>query len=197
MSNNASLRLPKPGRLIGLTGYARSGKNTAAKALVDDGWVEHAFADKLREAIYDFNPALISNHSAQVLLLQDVIDRWGWEGVKNSYEWARPVREALQNYGQTIRQIHSEFWVDCLRRTVVDDLRKGTDAVITDVRYSNEVLMVRKLGGFVFRIQRPGVGPLNDHGSEQLDFRVDATLTNEGTPEELQAKLRGRAEGML
>ena len=49
--------------IIGLTGYARSGKDTVAKILVDNyGYKRIAFADKIRELLVEINPILENGH---------------------------------------------------------------------------------------------------------------------------------------
>ncbi len=43
--------------IIGLTGYAQSGKDTVANILVERyGFTRVAFADKIREFLYETNP---------------------------------------------------------------------------------------------------------------------------------------------
>ena len=43
--------------IIGLSGFARSGKDEAAKVLVEEfGFKRVGFADKLREVLYALNP---------------------------------------------------------------------------------------------------------------------------------------------
>jgi dephospho-CoA kinase len=42
--------------IVGISGYARSGKDEAAKALVEMGFERRAFADKLREFLLALNP---------------------------------------------------------------------------------------------------------------------------------------------
>ena len=43
--------------IIGLSGYAQSGKDTVAKVLIEEyGFTRIAFADKIREFLYDLNP---------------------------------------------------------------------------------------------------------------------------------------------
>ena len=45
--------------IIGISGYARSGKDSVANILVQDfGFERRAFADKLREALYALNPII-------------------------------------------------------------------------------------------------------------------------------------------
>jgi dephospho-CoA kinase len=44
-------------QLIGLSGYARSGKDEAAKVLIEEfGFKRIAFADKLRDFLYALDP---------------------------------------------------------------------------------------------------------------------------------------------
>ena len=45
--------------VIGLTGYAGSGKDTLANILVEEyGFTRIAFADKTKEFLYDLNPGI-------------------------------------------------------------------------------------------------------------------------------------------
>jgi hypothetical protein len=44
--------------LVAFSGYARSGKDTAADALLPLGFQRVAFADKLRECLYALNPTV-------------------------------------------------------------------------------------------------------------------------------------------
>ncbi len=51
--------------------------------------------------------------------------------------------------------------------------------VITDVRFPNEAQAIKEKGGYVIRIDRPGVKPINDHPSEtsldtwKFDYKID------------------------
>ncbi len=51
--------------------------------------------------------------------------------------------------------------------------------VVSDMRYRNEAQAIRHRGGVLIRIERPGVGPINDHISEHdLDGWTDWNATN-------------------
>lgn len=52
-----------------------------------------------------------------------------------------------------------------------------------------DAILVRN--GILVRIKRPGVGPVNDHASETAidDALCDAEVVNDGTPQELAAKV--------
>jgi hypothetical protein len=82
----------------------------------------------------------------------------------------------------------SDFWVT----TAIKDIPDGAKAVFSDVRYPNEADAVRKLGGKVWRVSRPGVGPANDHESEHAlnDYKFDQVVENSGTIDGLSSQVR-------
>lgn len=168
--------------IIGLSGYAQSGKDTVAEILVRRfGFQRVAFADPIREFCYDFNP--IVNHIAgEPVLLQHVVDRDGWELAKKNPQ----VRKTLQDVGVSARKVFGEdFWIkQALRKT--DIYGKW---VITDVRFRNEATAIWELpGGQVWRVERPGVVAVNGHVSEtQMDnYPFDQTIVNSGSLDELE-----------
>ena len=73
--------------IIGLSGYARSGKDYLANILVEKyGFERRAFADKIRDVLYDMNPPLPYNAGwgESHVMLKDIVDRYDWEGAKGS-----------------------------------------------------------------------------------------------------------------
>ncbi len=169
--------------LIGLWGYAGAGKDTAAEALVADGWTRAAFAGPVYAALLALDPK-VADHGWRV---SDVVHEQGWDSAKRSYP---EVRRLLQRMGtEAGRRVHGEnVWIDALFRTV----DPGQRVVITDVRYENEAAEIRHRGGRVISITRPGVGPANDHASESglTGWPFDYALVNDGTPVDLHAKMR-------
>jgi hypothetical protein len=177
-------------KVVGLVGYAGSGKDAAAKALVEDGWVRVAFADAVREAALAINPSISSvGPVVPRMPLRDLVEIAGWESAKSNPE----VRQLLQRLGtEAGRNIHGpDCWVNIARRKI-----EATDAnvVITDVRFPNEVEMVRQMGGKLIAIARPGVGPVNDHVSDSglamLRSQCDQHIDNGGALEFLHASIR-------
>ena len=64
---------------------------------------------------------------------------------------------------------------------------------VTDLRFYNEFDAIRERDGIIWRIERPGVGPLNDHASETeaTDYpHFTATILNDGSIEDLSEKVR-------
>lgn len=177
-----------PVPLIGLSGFSGAGKDTAAAAVLNLGWRRVAFADKLRQVAYALDPiVVVDSGPAGPVRLAELVDTLGWEATKRSY---LEVRRLLQRLGTDAgRQVlGDDLWVEA----ALGDLHGPT--VITDVRFRNEAAAIRARGGFVFRIERPGVGALvgadgQVHPSETAlaGFDFDAVLENGGSPDDLAA----------
>lgn len=183
--------------LIGLSGWARAGKDTCAQHLVEKyGFERHGFADALRESLYALNPWIrLTQEEARAVFgaraggpalirLRELVDRVGWEAAKSCAE----VRESLQHLGKEGGRdvIGEDVWVRALLRRYA-----GGRWVISDVRFPNEANAIADLGGSILRVHRLGFGPLNDHASETSldDYRFDAHVNNVGTLEDLPAAL--------
>lgn len=175
-------------RIIGLSGYAQSGKDTAAEALGDLGYKRVAFADILRDCVYaQDHPVFWNAVDAEPLGVQEIVDRLGWTEAKLQFP---AIRRSLQRFGTEVgRNILGEnIWVDATFARLDLDGKYA----ITDCRFPNEADAIKAKGGWVVRITRKGVGPLNQHASEtSLDkYKFDFSLTNGGTKEEFQDQVR-------
>lgn len=149
--------------IIGLTGYAGSGKDTAAEVLVRRGWTRLAFADKVKE---------LATHL-------------GWDGSKEG-----PGRDFLESVGQGVRDTVGEHaWRNVVLRQIFKEQEALRSVVVTDVRYPNEVNALTGSGGRIVRVVRPGYGPQGPSDSLLDDFIPDLELTNDGTVNELRAKI--------
>jgi hypothetical protein len=184
--------------IIALSGYARTGKDEAARTLVEEyGFIQVAFADKLREMLYQLNPIVninFSNHggntfhvdSVETVLLQDVIDEHGWQGYKETI-YGPEIRRLLQRLGtEAGRQtLWDSIWIDAALTGLPDDAK----VVVSDARFNNEFDAVRARGGYIWRIERDGVGPANDHISETEAVGYpyfSLTIYNNGTLDEFK-----------
>lgn len=172
---------PKAPELIGLMGYAQSGKDTAAAALVAEGYERVAFADALRDMLYAINPYLPGYGRVASVVSDD-----GWDVSKQRIT---EVRELLQRLGtEAGRKVLGDgIWVD----TAMAKVKPGGKYVITDVRFPNEAEAIRAAGGQLIRIIRPGCGPVNNHPSETaLDgLEADVTVNNFSTIEVLEREI--------
>jgi hypothetical protein len=171
-------------KYIGLSGYARSGKDTVAGILIDEGWKRFAFADKLKLAVLRLDP-IIENVNGRYTVSTAIKD-FGPEKTKELFP---EYRRLLQVMGTEVGRdmFGDNFWVDqALREVQDDDL-----AVFTDCRFPNEAQAIKDRGGVVWRVERPGFGPINGHASETSldDWDFDGIIQNNGTLDDLTYKV--------
>ena len=181
--------------IIGISGYARSGKDTIAQYLVEShGFTRMAFADPMREALYRLNPS-VTVSGVHGVPLASVVETLGWERLK---EISPDVRVLLQRMGTEVGRgmFGQDLWVDYLMKKAEN---ATTDIVIPDVRFVNEAEAIKNAGGTVIRVNRPGVEAVNDHISEhELDgynfnIYLDNVTTIEGLCTAVDALLPGIA----
>lgn len=170
-------------QIVGFCGYAQSGKDTAASFLVERGWKRLAFADILRQSLYNLNPPAVLEEGydetgeltgCRLLRVQEIVDAMGWDVAKTVFN---EIRELLQRFGTEVgRELYGEsFWVDRVMNQLVHPGRY----VITDVRFPNEEAAVHAAGGRLFRIARGGVVAVNGHASEDIErLKVDGVIPN-------------------
>ena len=177
--------------IIGLSGYAQSGKDTVAKILVEQhGFTRIAFADKIREFLYETNP-MFDSIAGEPMFVKARVDRDGWEEAKKSPH----IRRLLQNSGVAARKLFGDnFWVHEAMKTMLTDPRPDMNYVITDVRFLNEADMIKANNGQIWRIKRLGVDPVNSHVSEtQMDgYPGDQIFLNNGTIDDLKVLIGTR-----
>ena len=176
--------------IIALSGFARSGKDEVSKVLVEEfGFKKVAFADKLREMLYQLNPIVEGESGGDLRLLQEVIVKFGWDGYKETI-WGKEIRRLLQRLGTEAGRetLWDSIWIDAalMGHGPTDKI------VISDARFINEFDAVTDRGGQVWRVDRPGVGPANDHKSETeaLEYNDFAFhIQNNGTLEDLRDRV--------
>ena len=179
-------------QVIGFCGFAQSGKDTAASFLVERGWTRLAFADILRQSLYNLNPPTVLEetydeegalNACRLLRVQPIVDAMGWDVAKTVFP---EIRELLQRFGTEVgRELYGEnFWVDRVMKQIVHPGRY----VITDVRFPNEEIAVHKAGGRLFRINRGGVVAVNGHASEDIDrLQIDGVIPNTSDVDKFRA----------
>lgn len=172
--------------LVGLHGYAQSGKNTSGDILTEEfGYEQISFAEPLKRLALFVNPVVRWDYYGNTWCLQEVVDDLGWEEAKK----VGVTREFLQKLGEGVRNILGEnTWVDVAMAKV----EEGGKYAFTDCRFQNEAQAVLDRNGMVVEIERPGVGPVNDHVSDKRlpDEMINVTVLNAGTVEDLRKEIR-------
>ena len=113
---------------VGLTGLARSGKDTAAAYLVEHhGFTRFAFADVMKDAVYALDPLVEVSDPADPdglrmhARLAQLVDTCGWDGAKEYPD----VRRLLQRFGTEMGRglFGEDFWVDLMANRVAKACR--------------------------------------------------------------------------
>ena len=165
--------------IIGLSGYARSGKDEVANILVKNfGFKRVAFADPIRSLLLRVNPILENGKR-----VNEMVKEFGWNLTKAQSE----TRRLLQEIGVAGREMFGDdVWI----KAAFKDVNLYIDnVVVSDVRFRNEANFVITDQGRLWRVLREGVGPVNNHISETDldDAYFNAYVPNNGTLEELEA----------
>jgi hypothetical protein len=176
--------------IIGLSGYAKAGKDTAADTMIQlFGFERASFAAVLRDCMAALNPIVAPacyDGEADVLRYNEVLDYMGYTDAKEEYP---EVRELLQRMGTEVgRNILGEnVWVDA----AMSKLDSRFDYVFTDVRFPNEYDAVKNAGGVMVRITRPGITAVNAHPSETSldDHDFDYYIENDKAIPDLNGKV--------
>jgi len=169
--------------LIGITGKARSGKDTTADILSKRlGLIKYSFATPIKEAAKVMF-GLTEEH-VNGKLKEEVIP---WLGVS-----PRRIMQTLgTDWGRDI--IRGDIWVQIAKRRF-EELSECLDnifhcgMVIPDVRFENEADFVRENGGIVIHISRSSVQNVEQHRSEDgIEFKNgDIRIINDGSLEDLE-----------
>lgn len=163
-----------PVKVIMLSGWMQSGKDTVGNYLMSKGWTRFAFADSLKDEL-----------SEKMNIPRDWMNTQ--EGKKRLWE-GKSVRQHLIEYGQTARNKNPNIWVE---KTCNHIENAGVDkVVITDWRMRNEFTYVANVFGkdnvYRCRVNRWQEPPLKDITETELDtFEFDVIIANEGTVKDL------------
>ena len=180
-------------KLIGLCGAAGAGKDTAARLLP---FRSIAFADQLYLEVsraFDVPIAWMKRREVKDSPQSIMALQWG------PLDFAAFNPEVDIRYPQTPRKI-LQRWADWRRaddpeyfvRKTEETIKWYSHVTVTDVRFANEVALIRRYGGQIWQIVRPGVtaggtGHVSDTDGSQ--FSPDIIIDNSGNLSELREKV--------
>lgn len=164
--------------IIGLSGYAQSGKDTVAELLcLNYGYERRSFAEPMRNAIYKLNPIVFNLNNR----VADLVDEHGWDVAKANPE----VRRLLQVFGTEVGRgmFGDSFWVNQALTGILPEEK----IVFSDVRFPNEAHAIKRLNGNLWRINRHNHSAVNGHPSEHAmdNFMFNHVVYNDGTIDDL------------
>lgn len=168
--------------VIGIVGLAGSGKSEIARVLMNEFSFERVkFADPLKN--------MLRTMLRDIGHIDSDIERYVEGDLKEA---------VVDGVGVTARQLMVTLGTEWGRQQVAEDLwirlwsgkaERFSRVLADDVRFPNEVEAIRARGGEIWRVDRPGVCA-GTHVSEQLREPGDRLFYNDGTLDELRAKVR-------
>jgi len=169
--------------IVGISGKARSGKDTFAEMLAVEmnkgaypPFILMAFANELKmkcQEAFDLTWDQLWGDDKEVPDKRYIKQPKYQGGVRSDVDelpepyWT--AREIMQNFGAFYRTIDSEFWIKNLFKVAEDKDYKNI--IITDVRYRNEAEYIQRKG-YVIRVERENKDDVHNmqHPSEvELD----------------------------
>ncbi len=175
-------------RLIAFAGLKGAGKDTAAAVFVAAGYRPIKFADGLKRmlrSLIEWQDSAAPSHRMTDGDLREV---------PSDLLGGRTPRHAMQTLGtEWGRDLMARgLWVDAAERAISTALAAGQGVVISDLRFANEATLVRRLGGLVVIIERPGTSA-DAHVSESgiQDLPADRLFENDAESfDAFQAQVR-------
>ena len=187
--------------IIGLCGLIGSGKNTVAEHLMKThDYVGVSFAETLKDAaacIFGWDREMLEGATSEARDERELKDEWWSERLGFDVS----PRYMLQFMGTEVMRnnLHTDIWALATEKRILEMQQHYPmlNFVISDVRFPNEVAMIRRLNGKICHVRRGelpewfGQNPEHIHASETAwnnEF-FDATIYNDGTIEELKTTI--------
>ena len=141
--------------IIGLCGFAGSGKGALADILVENhNFRKISFATKLKDVasvMFGWDRDLLEGITDESRAWREEVDEY-WS---NELEQEVTARIMLQLFGTDCvrKNLHNNIWVSIVKKTLIDN--PDVNWVIPDIRFPNEVDVIQQqLNGSVWWIKR-------------------------------------------
>ena len=156
--------------IIGIAGYARTGKDTFGSILIKE-LNEIGLSAKKLSLAFELKSDLDN-------FLQQ---KFGISAFTEDTKEKSFIRPLLICYGTDLmRKKDPEYWIKKLQKTVDLNINSGIISVVCDIRFLNEAVWLRKSGGVLAHLKRPGIYPAdkneneNDHSLREVsDFPIN------------------------
>lgn len=154
--------------LVGFMGTKGSGKSAASSYLVNKyNYVEKSFAEPLKKACQEL--FLLNDDQVFGTQLQKETPDPRWDNCTPrqilQYVGTDLLRDQLNklvpSLDKNIFIYRFKLWYDAEIQA-----NKNLCVVISDVRFQNEIEIIRSMGGIVIKLDRPGAQPEDTHQSE-------------------------------
>jgi hypothetical protein len=171
--------LPLP-KVIGVSGFAGSGKDSFANIFVEKyGYTKISMADSIKDmlsVVFGWDREMLQGATPESRLWRETPDEF-WSGV---LEYPFTPRKAMTTIGTNLFRVHfhKDIWVQSVKKKILD---VGTNVIIPDLRFGNEIGMMREIGACLFEIERGERPEWYQRASKENVMLLDGILpeTNE------------------
>ena len=181
--------LPK---IIGITGRKYHGKDTLGKHLISLGYIQMEFAKPLKQALqsmFEFDDDQLYGDN------KETIDPF-WKASPRAFMQFFGTDLMRNKLSELIPWIGKDVWVQIIKRKIMKiwETNPNQKIVFTDIRFPNELDLIKQLGGKTIRVKRDIEKSIGDfvaiHESEiHIDeFIVDFDFDNNSTIPDLYAQ---------
>ena len=178
--------------LIDITGYKRSGKDTAGEYFVKQGYIKYAFAGPLKKACQEI--FMFTDEQTEGNEKEKYDERWNISARKVFQIFGTEMfREKLVDFFPEMINIQQNFWTYRFKIWYENQLKnnKNVKIIITDVRFDNEVNIIKELGGINIKVERNNVQNKDQHKSKTSigKIKYDYLVKNDSNIENYHRKL--------
>ena len=211
-------------KIIGIVGFKGSGKDTVGKILQKEyQFITTSFAKSLKQALcamFGWKPHMLEGKTPSSRKWREQPDVW-WSQAMDQEVTPRKI---MQKFGTGIvrKRLHNRFWVLRLQRELE---QMNGNVVVTDVRFPDEIQMIRDQGGVILRVRRgpdpswynqaawfnkqpgwvrpmllwflPNLNYIHESERNWIGYPVDHTIENSGTLEELEQQVHDFVKPLL
>lgn len=198
--------------IVGVLGFIGSGKGTVGDILRGSGFLQESFARALKDSVavkFNWPRNLLEGDTVGSREWREKVDKF-WT---NKLGWEVTPRKVLQLEGTEAGR--NVFGVNLWTAGLESRMNKSKNYVITDVRFENEIIALKTLGGLLVRVKRgpepdwlrtatlakaKGCTKLTEIDATAPDIHIsewdwvtstiDHTIINEGTLDELKSAVK-------
>ena len=170
------------GKLIGILGRKRSGKDTLGSYMIEKyGYERYAFADPIKDILktmFDLSDNQLNKDK------EKIDERWGVSPRTILQKFGTEIcRNNLENFIPHIKLDGETLWVKLFK--IFYEKNKDKNIVVTDVRFMDEINAIKSFGGKIVKINRENLEfdghssekDIDNYNPELIDYTIDNNYT--------------------
>jgi hypothetical protein len=168
--------------IIGIAGKKGSGKDTLGLYISQKyGYIRYAFGDPVKEIckiLFSLSEEQLHGNDKENITTLGITPRESFQKIGTDFG-----RDIIHNMFPTLNCIKGNLWVEIFNSYYNKNNNKNI--VITDVRFQNEVDIIKKNGGKIVYLNSLYCNNNDNHKSENDIIDYDIIIDNKGTIQEL------------